>query len=405
MDVNVNVRSQRGGNRETSPDRAKICRLKHKVKPSRKVQVVYYLSRNGLLEHPHFMEVTLLPNQPLRLKDVFDRLMALRGSGMPLQYSWSSKRNYESGYVWYDLALKDIIHPAEGGEYVLKGSELVEGCSERFNVSNKQGIHQQGDGNYSYSYDSRSKALGVCNKPQQKEREEYEDYEEGEKTSYTSSTTTPHSRCSRGVSTEELVYEEENNNGNTTKVGVGAKTKNDNDKNLAGGEGDARSEKVKRREDGDGSVSSRYSVLLQLIACGSAGTELKGKQGPRLSDVGTKEREREKKSLFWEEGDSEIVNCVSENPRMLGNLQADEKEYFSGSLVESMKASRVAFQDEPVLKKSNSYNEERRSRLGMEEVKAKVVVEEEEKRVVKGGGVKEKCIPLMKSPKQNSGRK
>jgi len=66
MDVN-SVRSQRG-NRETSPDRAKICRLKHKVKPSRKVQVVYYLSRNGLLEHPHFMEVTLLPNQPLRLK-------------------------------------------------------------------------------------------------------------------------------------------------------------------------------------------------------------------------------------------------------------------------------------------------------------------------------------------------
>lgn len=118
------VRSQRG-NRETSPDRAKICRLKHKVKPSRKVQVVYYLSRNGLLEHPHFMELTLLPNQPLRLKgtsiyqhkkgklppspffflyhssfsymvsfseDVFDRLMALRGTGMPLQYSWSSKR-------------------------------------------------------------------------------------------------------------------------------------------------------------------------------------------------------------------------------------------------------------------------------------------------------------------------
>lgn len=60
--------SQRGGGRETSPDRAKICRMKQKVKPIRKVQVVYYLSRNGLLEHPHFMEVTLLPNQPLRLK-------------------------------------------------------------------------------------------------------------------------------------------------------------------------------------------------------------------------------------------------------------------------------------------------------------------------------------------------
>lgn len=63
----MDIRSHRGG-RETSPDRAKICRMKQKVKPIRKVQVVYYLSRNGLLEHPHFMEVTLSPNQPLRLK-------------------------------------------------------------------------------------------------------------------------------------------------------------------------------------------------------------------------------------------------------------------------------------------------------------------------------------------------
>ena len=103
--------------------------------------------------------------------------------------------------------------------------------AERFNVSNKQqGIHQQAEAeaeaNYNYNYDSRSKALGVCNKQQQqqKEREELEEYEEqekeyeeGEKTSYTSSTTTPHSRCSRGVSTEELVYDEEENK-NATKV-------------------------------------------------------------------------------------------------------------------------------------------------------------------------------------------
>ena len=34
--------------------------------------------------------------------------------------------------MWYDLGLKDIIHPAEGGEYVLKGSELVEGCSGNY---------------------------------------------------------------------------------------------------------------------------------------------------------------------------------------------------------------------------------------------------------------------------------
>ncbi|MCI34924.1 protein UPSTREAM OF FLC-like, partial [Trifolium medium] len=80
--------------------------------------------------------------------------------------------------------------------------------------------------------------------------------------------------------------------------------------------------------------------------------------------------------------------CVSENPRLLGNLQSEEKEYFSGSIVESMKANRVAFQTEPVLKKSNSYNEERRSRLGMEEVKLKET--KEEKKEPKGG-VREKC--------------
>lgn len=62
----MDVRSQRG--RDTTPDRAKICKLQKKVKPSKKVQVVYYLSRNGLLEHPHYVEITLLANEPLRLK-------------------------------------------------------------------------------------------------------------------------------------------------------------------------------------------------------------------------------------------------------------------------------------------------------------------------------------------------
>lgn len=38
-------------------------------------------------------------------------------------------RSYKNGYVWNDLSENDIIYPAEGAEYVLKGSELVEGCS------------------------------------------------------------------------------------------------------------------------------------------------------------------------------------------------------------------------------------------------------------------------------------
>jgi hypothetical protein len=89
--------------------------------------VVYYLSRNGHLEHPHFMEVALsCPADGLYLRgtygvcfaiafcrsiesflversvmelvrsvcgaDVVDRLDALRSKGMARMYSWASKR-------------------------------------------------------------------------------------------------------------------------------------------------------------------------------------------------------------------------------------------------------------------------------------------------------------------------
>lgn len=36
----------------------------------RRVQVVYYLTRNGHLEHPHFIEVIVPVNQPLRLRGI-----------------------------------------------------------------------------------------------------------------------------------------------------------------------------------------------------------------------------------------------------------------------------------------------------------------------------------------------
>lgn len=79
--------------RETSPERTKVwAEPKPKPKTPRKVSVVYYLSRNGQLEHPHFMEVPLSSPHGLYLKDVINRLNALRGKGMATLYSWSAKR-------------------------------------------------------------------------------------------------------------------------------------------------------------------------------------------------------------------------------------------------------------------------------------------------------------------------
>ncbi|XP_057736379.1 protein SOSEKI 4-like [Arachis stenosperma] len=89
--------------------------------------VVYYLSRNGQLEHPHLMEVPFSSSTLLSLKDVLNRLTYLRGEGMRNMYSWSSKRSYRNGFVWQDLTENDFIYPTNGhDEYVLKGTLLIQ---------------------------------------------------------------------------------------------------------------------------------------------------------------------------------------------------------------------------------------------------------------------------------------
>jgi len=73
--------------RETSPDRARVgfsAERQGRVRASlvRRVHIVYYLSRNGQLEHPHFMELSQLPNQQLRLK------------GLPFSLSLKKERKW-----------------------------------------------------------------------------------------------------------------------------------------------------------------------------------------------------------------------------------------------------------------------------------------------------------------------
>ncbi|XP_043703184.1 protein SOSEKI 3 [Telopea speciosissima] len=112
--------------RQTSPERARVWKEPSPKHQTRKVPVVYYLCRNRHLEHPHFIEVPLSSPEGLYLRDVIDRLNVLRGRGMASIYSWSCKRSYKNGFVWHDLCEDDLILPAHGNEYVLKGSELVE---------------------------------------------------------------------------------------------------------------------------------------------------------------------------------------------------------------------------------------------------------------------------------------
>jgi hypothetical protein len=55
--------------RDASPERTKVwTEPKVKAAEKRSVPVVYYLSRNGQLEHPHFMEVPLSSPEGLHLR-------------------------------------------------------------------------------------------------------------------------------------------------------------------------------------------------------------------------------------------------------------------------------------------------------------------------------------------------
>ncbi|KAJ8477221.1 hypothetical protein OPV22_020948 [Ensete ventricosum] len=112
---------------KTSPERRMVgAEARPRATAARRAAVVYYLSRNGHLEHPHFMEVPVSSSsEGLFLRDVVDRLRVLRGPAMAGLYSWSSKRSYKNGYVWHDLSEGDFIHPVHGNEYVLKGTELL----------------------------------------------------------------------------------------------------------------------------------------------------------------------------------------------------------------------------------------------------------------------------------------
>ncbi|XP_042448011.1 protein SOSEKI 5-like isoform X1 [Zingiber officinale] len=108
---------------KTSPERTMVW-----TEPKRraKAQVVYYLSRNGNLEQPHFVEVPFSTVEGLYLRDVISRLHVLRGRAMADMYSWSCKRSYRNGYVWHDLLEDDFIHPVHRNEYVLKGTRILD---------------------------------------------------------------------------------------------------------------------------------------------------------------------------------------------------------------------------------------------------------------------------------------
>lgn len=307
--------------RECSPERTKAWTTES-AKP-KKVAVVYYLSRNGQLEHPHFMEVTLSSTDGLYLKDVINRLNLLRGNGMASLYSWSSKRNYRNGFVWHDLSENDFIYPAHGQEYILKGSELQ--------------LHPRSSSSPTSTGGSE---MAESFLPERIKKTSWSSPNLGEFKARDEATQTEEKRRGDEYPATEFDCDEISPPpSSSTSETLGAST-------GVGGEG---GEPVAGGCSAGGIRASASAVLMHFVSCGTFSVKSRG--GGFLQPP----RERSAKEM---------------DGRMdMGNFPAagiQEKEYFSGSLIDARKKKALNAADGPLmagLKRSSSYNAERSSKL------------------------------------------
>ncbi|OIW09121.1 hypothetical protein TanjilG_11259 [Lupinus angustifolius] len=410
-------------NQQVSPERSIVWKEKSpKYHQNRKVPVVYYLCKNRQLEHPHFMEVPILSPDGLYLRDVIEKLNALRGRGMASLYSWSCKRSYKNGFVWHDLCEDDVILPAHGSEYVLKGSELFdESNSDRFSpISNVkiQSLKQLPEPVSFRSHDEASSSSSQNGKETRNSQEdelspekhigssdvspksiagksgplslpltEYKIYKtEGSADASTQTeenVNRPNIRktCTRGVSTDDGSSEPECNeiceveeprvkdNSEICRDTV-SPPPSTSSPSSSGGKTETLESLIRADvnkmnsfrilEDDDirmptGTRLKASNLLMQLISCGSI--SVKNHSFGLIPSYKAKFSDSKFPSpLFNTSITLRDFDCLSENPNAMG-LRLEDKEYFSGSIVES-KILKEEGDRHNVLKRS-SYNAER----------------------------------------------
>ncbi|KAE8038994.1 hypothetical protein FH972_011448 [Carpinus fangiana] len=388
--------------REASPERTKVW-TEPKLKPAEKrsVPVVYYLSRNGQLEHPHFMEVPLSSPEGLYLRDVINRLNLLRGKGMASVYSWSSKRSYRNGFVWHDLAENDFIYPAHGQEYVLKGSELLDPCLNRklHETASSRSLRppemdKSGeDPDYPLITRRRNQSWSSIDLNEYKVYKAESSGESSGKAAADASTQTDDKRRRRRPVREKEQAEEEEEEKGQQEMCQSQSTELSRDE-ISPPPSDSSPETLESLMKADGRLvlgstganednsnraveicpSGRMkasSVLMQLISCGSMTFKDCGPtsaKDERFSLVGHYKSRLPRGAANNQAGTSSRISSFS-------GLKLEDKEYFSGSLVETNKKEEV-----PSLKRSSSYNADRSSQLHLSEGEAE-------------GGASTKCIP------------
>ncbi|XVE79641.1 hypothetical protein DITRI_Ditri14bG0074300 [Diplodiscus trichospermus] len=373
------VVSRKCKEREISPERNKVWiepkpHTNKSFNAERKVAVVYYLSRNGQLEHPHFMEVPLSSNDGLYLQDVINRLNLLRGKGMASLYSWSSKRSYKNGFVWHDLAEIDFIYPSHGQEYVLKGSEILdhsinpqslEITSSSFRLTKPQESQKsENEHDFPSIRRRRNQSWSSIDLHEYKVYKTESSSESTRRLAADASTQTDDKRRRRKPVVKEAEIEELDQN-QTTELSreeispppsesspetLESLMKADGRLTLCNGDGSENN--MNRTADSHPSGRMKASsVLMQLISCGSIS----------FRDCGPSSDRDKGFSLIGQYKSRLPRNCsqVGKEAGIEGEIESfsrvrlEDKEYFSGSLIETKKA------EVPALKRSSSYNADR----------------------------------------------
>ncbi|KAJ8767998.1 hypothetical protein K2173_020938 [Erythroxylum novogranatense] len=431
MEGRVTKYSSSSNRRQVSPERAKVWterspKYQQQQNRSNKqvgvgvggvAAVVYYLCRNRLLEHPHFIEVPLSSPHGLYLRDVIERLNVLRGRGMASLYSWSCKRSYKNGFVWHDLSEDDLILPVNGNEYVLKGSELFDDTnSDRFTsvgTTKLQNLKQLPEPGSSRSQDDSSSSSSLNGRDTKHSQEDEfsptiqrpassgVSPDSGKNSSWNGSLSLTEYRvyktdglahastqteeivckpktretCTRGVSTDDCSMEHVSNYEKNPIPEISENSvsppPSTSSASSSGGKTETlesliradinkiNSFRILEEEEIRMPANARLkaaNLLMQMISCGSISVKdhsfgLVPTYKPRFthSKFGS--------PLFSSSVMLGEFDCLSDNPRLMG-VRLEDKEYFSGSLIETkmLKEDRNGV---VALKRSSSYNADR----------------------------------------------
>ncbi|KAH8499238.1 hypothetical protein H0E87_017951 [Populus deltoides] len=390
--VVVQIPRQWNEDREATPERARAFWSESR-KLSRKAPVVYYLSRNGQLDHPHFMEVPLSSNDGLYLSDVISQLDLLRGKGMASLYSWSSKRSFKNGFVWQDLTENDFIHPAHGHEYILKGSEILDHSNQQLFLETKPQETSQSSASQASEFPvitrRRNQSLSSINLNEYKVYKAESFSESARKLAADASTQTDDSRRRRRYVKPEIKKMKEEK-----KISQEREANRDEIMEISPPPSDSSPETLESLMKADGRLilgghnegsgmdlnqtakncgkMKASTVLMQLISCSSSISfrdcgATPGKE-PGLPLIAGHYKGR----LPCGGGNREATSREIYN---FSRVKLEEKEYFSGSLIETKKEEVPALN----LKRSSSCSAARSSHLQLAEKEIE--------------GVRTKCMP------------